>query len=53
MLINVDCLPPISRAEANSVRDELAAQFELYCRAQVSVDYLDSSRRETTLPTCE
>jgi DNA/RNA-binding domain of Phe-tRNA-synthetase-like protein len=53
MLINVDCLPPTSRADANCVRDELAAQFVLYCRARVSVDFLDCCRRETVLPTSE
>jgi lysyl-tRNA synthetase class 2 len=51
MVINIDCIPPISRADADQSRDELAALLASHCNAQVSVDFLDQKRQQISLPT--
>jgi len=50
MVINVDCLPPVSRADADRARDELAALLVRYCEAKVEFHFLDRDQREILLP---
>jgi len=48
-LINVDCLPPVTVAEACHARDELAALLEEHCHAEVTVHAIDYSHPRLAL----
>lgn len=40
ILLNIDCLPPLTRDEANNARDEFANLLKTYCNASIKVDFL-------------
>lgn len=44
--INVDCLPPVPRQEAQLITDELAGLVKQFCGGEVAVHFLDASRNE-------
>jgi DNA/RNA-binding domain of Phe-tRNA-synthetase-like protein len=46
IVLNVDCLPPISPDIGNEARDELAELLKLHCSADVETSYLNSGTRE-------
>jgi DNA/RNA-binding domain of Phe-tRNA-synthetase-like protein len=46
IVLNVDCLPPISPDTGNEARDELAELLKLHCNADVETSYLNSDTRE-------
>lgn len=47
--INVDCLPPVSRDEAEAITRELASLVNQFCGGRVSYFLLDSSQNEVEL----
>lgn len=49
IVINVDCLPPITPDIGNSARDELAELLEQHCGAEVERSYLSNDRREINI----
>lgn len=49
MVINIDCLPPLTPSDAIRARDELAHLIVSNCQAEVAVDYLDQHRCELPL----
>jgi len=49
IVLNIDCLPPISPATGNEARDELAELLKLHCEADIEKRYLDADAREIEL----
>ena len=47
--INVDCLPPVVRQEAEVITGELADLVEEFCGGQVKYSFLDASRSEVDI----
>jgi len=46
IVLNIDCLPPVSPDIGNEARDELAELLKLHCEAEVETLYLNYSTRE-------
>ena len=46
IVINLDCLPPMSRETANQARDELAELLKEHCQADLEVSALHAEQRE-------
>ena len=49
IIINVDCLPPITPDIVNRARDELAELLAQHCKAEVEVTHLSSEQREVNI----
>jgi DNA/RNA-binding domain of Phe-tRNA-synthetase-like protein len=49
IVINIDCLPPVSPDRGNEARDELAELLRLHCSAELESAYVDAGRREVDL----
>ena len=49
IVINIDCLPPVTPSIGNEARDELAALLKQHCNAEFETLYLDSTKREIGL----
>lgn len=47
--INVDCLPPVSRDEAEAITKELANLVKEFCSGQVTYFWLDASQNEVEI----
>lgn len=47
--INVDCLPPVSRQEAEKITAELAELVRRFCGGEVRFYFLDASRNEVEI----
>jgi len=50
LVINIDCLPPITREIGNQARDELAALLQEHCQAEVTTGGLAKDCRDYELP---
>ena len=46
IVINIDCLPPVTPDMGNEARDDLAELLKQHCAAEVETLYLDSTNRE-------
>lgn len=46
IVINIDCLPPITPDIGDEAQDELAQLLRTYCEAEVETFYLNSNNRE-------
>jgi DNA/RNA-binding domain of Phe-tRNA-synthetase-like protein len=46
IVINIDCLPPITPDKGNEARDELAELLKVHCGAEVETRYVNSDTRE-------
>jgi len=49
IVINIDCLPPVSPDRGNVARDELAELLKLHCRAELETTYVDAGTREVDI----
>jgi len=49
IVLNIDCLPPVSPDTGNEARDELAELLRIHCRADVETAYVDAGRREVDI----
>jgi len=49
IVINVDCIPPISKDIGNQARDELAQLLKDHCDAKLTTSFLDINNREVIL----
>jgi DNA/RNA-binding domain of Phe-tRNA-synthetase-like protein len=46
IVLNIDCLPPVSADIGNEARDELAELLKLHCGAEIEATYLHTDKRE-------
>jgi len=46
IVLNIDCLPPVSPDMGNEATDELAELLKLHCDAEVETEYVNSDTRE-------
>ena len=49
IVINIDCLPPVTPSIGNEARDEMAELLKQHCNAEVETLYVDSTKREIGL----
>ncbi len=49
IVINIDCLPPVSPDRGNEARDELAELLKLHCHAELETTYVDAGTREADI----
>jgi len=50
IVINIDCLPPVSPDRGNEARDELAELLKLHCNAELETTYVDAGKRGVDIP---
>jgi DNA/RNA-binding domain of Phe-tRNA-synthetase-like protein len=49
IVLNIDCLPPVSPDTGNEATDELAELLKLHCDAEVQTTYVDGGKREVDI----
>jgi DNA/RNA-binding domain of Phe-tRNA-synthetase-like protein len=49
IVINIDCLPPVSPDRGNEARDELAKLLKFHCSAELETTYVDAGTREADI----
>jgi len=49
IVINIDCLPPVSPYTGNEAADELAELLKLHCAAEAETTYIDAGKREADI----
>lgn len=49
IVINIDCLPPITPEVGNAARDELAELLKTHCHADLETAFIDATHREYEL----
>ena len=49
IVLNIDCLPPVSSDIVNEATDELAELLELHCSAEVETTYVNAGKREVDI----
>jgi DNA/RNA-binding domain of Phe-tRNA-synthetase-like protein len=50
IVINIDCIPPVSPDTGNEARDELAELLKLHCNAEIETTFIDAGKREVDIP---